>query len=504
MYDLKLTQNAVESICKGMLIENPILQVLGIDKCNDNSTNLLLSDGKFFLIGFLSRDMSNQLVEQNVTKNSIICVRQFSKDQSNRRIEISEFNNHISNEFEQQNNIQQIGDPIEYVQKEVDARIIKACKYTSIINIDEHLSDWKIAGCIIYKRLSSSKVNTSDESPLVYLKVIIKDKSSQIQGLFLNQCANRFYSELNEGKCYEITNGSVRKASRMTNLTDNTYEILFTEESSFTEICLDSKEIVNEEHNIVKLSDNEHKDGFDLLVAVTNVYESKKFTYLKVIDDNMFYSFIHIPHYIKIFDESCIRKIFLFKNLFNVDSRNKRYICYLKSSYFITDNLPECKTLRDIIDVQNFSTLPVKRVVEFPLISIERSTKTTAKLFDIIASIGGIFFGNKVVVYSEKHDSFVAKFNIEICDYSGSIILDIVDNGCIMLKQYFDINRDVILQYKARHNDFKELLREKFSSIQYKDFRFSIIKNQNSYQLNGIAEVDESSLLSLFEIIDSF
>lgn len=147
--------------------------------------------------------------------------------------------------------------------------------YIEIANLNMYDRSWTIKGRII-RKTEMRKFKGSNKEGSVF-SVVIKDESRTIQATFFNDAAEKFYDFLKEGKVYSFSDGQMRPSSRF-NLTDNKYEVTFSENSVIKEIANDPK-ISTVHFNLCTIEGvkkrNEHST-LDLLAIVDEIEPTKE------------------------------------------------------------------------------------------------------------------------------------------------------------------------------------------------------------------------------------
>lgn len=251
------------------LYKNPIVQISSLGKINTGDGKLryklVLSDGKYFMRGIFSSDVSMQ-VEMGIIKNyTIIQIGSMTVKQKDTTIYLL-----ISSiiQYEHYNELK--GTPISissdalqlsknvlttkisenYINKlkrpvEDDKIISKKEKtnnepFTPIKDINPFLINWKIQGRILQKTNLKKFNNKNGEGKVFSFEIM--DETEQIKVICFGDAAEMFYPLIENNQIYSLTHGQIKMANKRFNTNNCDYEI-HLDTNSIIELCNDASNI---------------------------------------------------------------------------------------------------------------------------------------------------------------------------------------------------------------------------------------------------------------------
>ncbi|EED43919.1 replication factor-A protein 1 [Enterocytozoon bieneusi H348] len=251
------------------LYKNPIVQISSLGKINTGDGKLryklVLSDGKYFMRGIFSSDVSMQ-VEMGIIKNyTIIQIGSMTVKQKDTTIyllisSIIQYEHYnelkgtpisISSDALQlsknvlttkisENHINKLKRPVE------DDKIISKKEktnnepFTPIKDINPFLINWKIQGRILQKTNLKKFNNKNGEGKVFSFEIM--DETEQIKVICFGDAAEMFYPLIENNQIYSLTHGQIKMANKRFNTNNCDYEI-HLDTNSIIELCNDASNI---------------------------------------------------------------------------------------------------------------------------------------------------------------------------------------------------------------------------------------------------------------------
>ncbi|KAJ3730386.1 replication factor-A protein 1 [Lentinula raphanica] len=261
------------------------LQVLSLNKVgrHQDNTNLhsdryriVLSDGAHFLQAVLGTHLNNMVVEENLRKNTLVCIERLSFGYvRERRIMIIMALRILGQEdgrIGEPVPIETIANPeaptpaVENPLRQPTAQstsssevpALSVChlpqrnNWHPIESLGPYQNNWTIKARIIQKTELKSFSNVRGEGKV--FNVTFKDETGEIRATAFNAIADDLYPKLKEGKVYYISKGKVNLANKKYSKVQNDFEITLEAKTEIEE-CEEASSLPTIKYNFVTLQE---------------------------------------------------------------------------------------------------------------------------------------------------------------------------------------------------------------------------------------------------------
>ncbi|KAJ6243662.1 replication protein a 70 kda DNA-binding subunit a [Anaeramoeba flamelloides] len=271
----QLTDGSISKIFKNEECVHPILQVIDLEETHSKNQDeetvryrLKLSDGKFYLLATLNRQLNEMVINEEIKDFSFVKLLNYQKTV----IKNTDFLL-VSNLESVSTQTEKIGEPTQLtneteeneieIEKEQEQEQEKEqttfrtqpleTGITLLRNLNTYNKNWKIKVRVTNK--TEPKIyNTNGKQGQVMYVNFIDSNGDEMRATMFNDIVTKFNKVLQVSKCYYISGGRLKPADRRFSSIQSDYEINFNNFTTIT-LCTNTSDLPKEAYHYKKLSE---------------------------------------------------------------------------------------------------------------------------------------------------------------------------------------------------------------------------------------------------------
>ncbi|KAJ3440667.1 replication protein a 70 kda DNA-binding subunit a [Anaeramoeba flamelloides] len=288
----QLTEGSIPKIFKNEECVQPILQVIDLEETHSKNKDedtvryrLKLSDGKFYLLATLNRQLNEMVINEEIKDFSFVELLNYQKTV----IKNTDFLL-VSNLESVSNQTEKIGEPTKFTnetqeneieiekeeEKEKEQTTFKTqpleTGITLLRNLNTYNKNWKIKVRVTNKAEPKTYNTNGKEGKVMYVTVI-DSNGDEMRATMFNDYVTKFNKVLQVSKCYYISGGRLKPSDRRFSSIQSDYEINFNNSTKMT-LCTNTSDLPKEAYHYKKLSEIEKTQNgmkIDVLAIVAEV-----------------------------------------------------------------------------------------------------------------------------------------------------------------------------------------------------------------------------------------
>ena len=241
-----ITQNAVKDVVAGKKLESFTVQIIEIKKMQDNNIVLIVSDKTSYIDALLNQSYLAAVDDRIIKENQLIMIDDYTIANINGRISM----NIISLQ------------PGKIIEKEGKPSPVKSVfdsenqQYVPISALSTFMQDWTLRAKIIKKNDIHEYTNKKTGKTEKVMSITLLDcEESQIHGSFFGDAIEKFESDLEVGKIYLFSDGSLHLNDQKYRETSSNYRITFNTKSTITLAPNQFWSVSNPEKSIIHINE---------------------------------------------------------------------------------------------------------------------------------------------------------------------------------------------------------------------------------------------------------
>ncbi|KAJ3447320.1 replication protein a 70 kda DNA-binding subunit a [Anaeramoeba flamelloides] len=296
----QLTDGSIPKIFKNEECVHPILQVTDLEETHSKSKDketvryrLKLSDGKFYLLATLNRQLNEMVINEEIKNFSFIKLLNYQKtvikntdfllvsnleSVSTETAKIGEPTQFTNETEENEIEIEKEHEQEQETGKEQEQTTFKTqpleTGITLLRNLNTYNKNWKIKVRVTNKTEPKIYNKNGKQGQVMYV-TLVDSNGDEMRATMFNDNVTKFNKVLQVSKCYYISGGMLKPADRRFSSIQSDYEINFNNYTTIT-LCTNTSDLPKEAYHYKKLSEIEKTQNgmkIDVLGIIAEVGE---------------------------------------------------------------------------------------------------------------------------------------------------------------------------------------------------------------------------------------